>query len=581
MNKYLLHIILLLFTSLHFQAQNLDKIGKKDMIKVSGGFNLNTITYASSGTSYAGRDPFTWFASGNINVSILDISLPFSYTYSNRVGKFTQPYNQAAFHPKYKWIQAHVGKISMNFSPYTLSGHIFAGGGIDLTPGKWKISLMTGRLNKAIAYDPVLNNLNEITYKRFGYGIKTGYQGKKYELSAIVFKAKDYSNSISYIPMGTDIHPQDNLVLSLSGKTTLVKNLSLEGEYAVSGLTQSTLDINPTEGKQTLSFFKPLISGNSTTNFYQAYKSSISYKLKTASIALNFEHVDPGYKTLGGYYFNNDLENYTLAPSLKLLKGKMNLAVNAGFQKNNLSGDKSATTNRWIGSLNMNYSPVQKFTINGSYSNFSTYTKNRPSTEPFYYQPADTLNFYQLSQNASAGITMQTGKKDKDMSGNIQLLYNFQESTNITGNIQDANAFGYNVGVEGIPSYVQVGNLAYSARFKKSKMGLTFSSNINQTEILDQITLYIGPTLNIQKKIKEKINFSAGSTYNRQYKNSDLTSNVYNHRISLSYTMKMKNEKQGRMNLSLNANWMQKLPTISTETKFSELNIFANLNYSF
>jgi len=579
----ILHILLVfsLFISSSVSAQNLDKIGKEDMVTVSGGFNLNTITYASSGTNYAGRDPFTWFASGNITVNILDVSLPFSYTYSNRIGKFTQPYNQTALHPKYKWIQGHFGVTSMSFSPYTLAGHIFTGGGVDLTPGKWKISIMSGRLNKAVAYDPILDNTNNITYKRFGYGLKVGFHEQKYSVDLTLFKAKDDVNSLNHLPINTEVSPEDNVVMSLAGKTTLIKNLTLEGEYAISGLTQSTIDLNDYQASHSMSFINPLIGANSTTDYFEAYKASLSYKLKTASVAFNFEHVDPGYKTLGGYFFNNDLENYTLAPSLSLLKGRLNLAANTGFQRNNLAADKASTTNRWIGSLNVNYVPLQKLAIVGSYSNFSTFTRNRPTTDPFYYQAADTLNFYQLSQNTSAGVTFQTGKKDKDLSGTIQALYNFQESESMSGNIQNASAFGMNVGVEGVPSYVHAGNLSYSARSKKMKVGVTLATNVNQVEVMDQKTLFIGPTIKFQKKIKDNFNLSGGSTYNRQYKNALLSNNVFNHRISLSHTVKMKNEKQGRMNLSLNGNWMQKLPTVSSETKMSELNIFANLNYSF
>ena len=586
LSKNLSVLSILLLSSILAQAQNLDKIGKKDMVKVSGGFNLNTITYASNGTSYAGRDPFTWFASGNLNVSILDVSLPFTYTYSNRVGKYTQPYNQVAFHPKYKWVQGHFGITSMSFSPYTLSGHTFAGGGLDLTKGKFKVSLMGGRLNKEVVYDPILNNQNEITYKRFGYGLKAVFTEKKYSVNVIMFKASDQANSLSQIPLNTTIQPQDNLVMSIGGKTTLVKNLTLDGEFALSGLTKSTLDLNPYEGTQSAGAMNSFINGNSTTDFYNAYKTSLSYQLKIASLSFNFEHIDPNYKTLGGYYFNNDIENYTLAPSIKLLKGKMNLGINAGFQKNNLAEDKTATTKRWIGSTNLSYTPIPKVSVNGSYSNFSTYTRNRPTTDPFYYQIADTLNFYQLSQNASASLMLQMGKKDANRRGSMQVLYNFQESSSMNGNIQNANAFGYNVGVEGIPSYVHSGNLAYTSSFKKEKMGITLASNVNQTEFLDQKSLFIGPSLTLQKKLKEKINLSGGSTYNRQYKNETLVSNVFNTRISVSYAVKMKREEKGKkklgsLNLSLNGNWMTKLPTVNTETKFNELNIFANLGYKF
>src|SRR5690606_25043087 len=132
---------------------------------------------------------------------IMDIALPFTYTYSNQGGKFTQPFNRTSLNPNYKWIKSQIGLTSMSFSPYTLSGHLFLGAGVDLTPGKWKISVMAGRLNKAVGFDPIENNLSTITFGRFGYGLKCGYENKGYGGSIILFKAKDNVESLPFIPL--------------------------------------------------------------------------------------------------------------------------------------------------------------------------------------------------------------------------------------------------------------------------------------------------------------------------------------------------------------------------------------------
>ena len=51
-------VILLLTTTL--SAQNLDKVGKKEMVTVHGGLNFSTITYASDGIAFPSRDPLRW-----------------------------------------------------------------------------------------------------------------------------------------------------------------------------------------------------------------------------------------------------------------------------------------------------------------------------------------------------------------------------------------------------------------------------------------------------------------------------------------------------------------------------------------
>jgi hypothetical protein len=581
MKKARLYIILLFILLSHtIYAQNFDKIGKKGMAKVSGGVNFNTVTYAQQGKILPSREPFTWFANGRVNISFLDVSLPFTYTYSNQGGKYTQPFNQTALHPSFKWVKAHIGNISMNFSPYTLSGRVFLGGGVELTPGKWKVKLMGGRLNKAIAYNIQDNNINQITYKRWGYGLNVSYSNKGYTGEVTLFKANDVKKSLSIIPLNTEVKPQDNFVASVKGKARIIKNLNLSAEYAWSGLTQNTNNLNPIdEGQKTL-FINSIIDANSTTEYFNAIKTSLAYKLKFMSFSFNFEHVDPGYKTLGGYYFNNDLENYTFAPTFSLLKRKLNLNFNTGYQVNNLSDNKLSTTKRWVGSVNVNYAPFKVLNLTASYSNFSTYTRNRINTDPFYYQPADTLNFYQLSQNATASLNYSFGQEKRKSA--IQLMYNYQESYNMIGSILDAMAFGVNVENITTPSNVHASNLTYSIQLPEKQVSMTFATNANYTSYLTTQSLFIGPTINLKKSLfDKKSSLSFGSTYNQQFKSGEIVSNVFNHRISFTYTPKIENKKAGKINLSLNANLLQSLPTISSVLKINELNIFINIAYSF
>ncbi len=552
------------------------------MVQVSGGLALNTITYFSSGILNPGREPFTWYASGNVNVNILDVSLPFTYTYSNQGGKLTQPFNRTSLNPTYKWIKSTIGMTSMNFSPYTLTGHLFLGAGVDLTPGKWKISAMAGRLVKEVEYDVTADNLNQIAFRRFGYGVKCGYENKGFGGTIILFKASDNASSLPFIPLNSAIKPQNNLVMSIAGKAALFKSIFLEAEYALSALTQNMNDVNDASTNSNLSFLNPLIAANSTTDFFQAFKSSIKYQMKWMNVGFNFEHIDPGYKTLGGYYFNNDLNNYTISPSFILLKKKLTVGGNTGFQRNNLAGDKSATTTRWVGSINASFVPSPKIIFNGTFSNFSTFTKNRPATDPFYFAPADTMNFYQLTQSASAMISYNFGKSENK--NILQLMYNYQESTSLSGNIADAGAFGANseTALSGIPVNVHAANLAYSKQIKSMNASVTFATNVNRTISSFSESTFIGPTLNFQKSLfKKKSSLAFGSTYNRQYAYDVLTGNVFNHRVSFTYSPKFENEQAGKINLSMNANWMQRLAIDAGTINRNEVNIFVNLNYSF
>src|ERR1051326_5195128 len=315
-------------------AQNLEKIGDKDMLKVSGGFNFNSTFYHADGI-IPRRDPFAWFFSGNINFSILDWSIPFTYTYSNLHGTFTQPFNQYCVAPQYKWIKTYIGYTSMNFSQYTLAGHVFLGGGAELTPGNWKINLMCGRLKKAVDYDVLNNSDANMSFKRIGYGAKGGYEKNGHGLFLSFFRASDDPSSVPYIPAASLIRPMDNTAISISGKTKLNKHFFAEGEYAVSGLTRNTLAEKEAIGERT-NYLPGVFVMRTTSQFFHALKTSVGYQSQKFRLNLNNERIDPDYQTLGAYYFTNDMENITLAPALTLFKNKLNISANTGLQRNNL-----------------------------------------------------------------------------------------------------------------------------------------------------------------------------------------------------------------------------------------------------
>lgn len=559
-------LVLILFSFKKATAQNLDKLGKKNMLTVSGGLNLNSIFYQANGINNR-RDPFTWFANGNITLNVLDITLPFNYSYSNNQSKFTQPFNMTSFNPTYKWAKGYVGFTSMNFSPYTLAGHVFLGGGIELTPKDWKISVMYGRLKKAVAYDVINQSEADMSYKRMGYGAKVAYEKNGYGLGLNYFSAKDDVTSITYIPSNTAVNPQENTVIGVSGKAKISKYVTFDGEYAISGLTKNSLVSD--EGQSVTNKLPLIYKMRSTSQFYNAYKTSIGISLGLVKVNLNYEHVDPDYKTLGAYYFNNDFENITIAPSIGLLKGKLNIAINSGFQKNNLDHSKLSTTKRWVGSANVTFAPNQKWNFNGSYSNFSSYTNVRLQTDPFYIKtPSDTLNFYQLSQNANVTINHNFG--------NVKL----KQAIVFTGNYQ---VTGEKTGLTtGVPSRIYNGNLMYSFNFTKTKTSVSIGLNANKSEMQTLNSLYAGPNATIgQSFLNNTMKGSLGIAYNLGYVNSISSSSVLNNRASISYNPKIANKKLGKPSLTFSTVYTQKFKTIITSQAFGEFTGTLALGYSF
>ena len=558
-------------------SQSLDKIGKKDMLLIGGGLNYSSIFYNAQGIPDQ-RQTFTWFLNGNITATILDISLPFSFNYSNNQVAYTQPVNIQSFNPTYKWIKGYAGITSMNFSQYTLAGHIFSGGGVELSPKNFKFSAMCGRLNKAVEYDAVNNSDATMSYKRMGWGATAGYEKNGNGIKLIYFGAKDDPRSLTFFPINTNVTPMQNTVVSIAGKTNLYKKIKIEAEYALSGLTRNLT--SPEDlGTVPQNKFPLLFTPNATSQFFHAFKSSIGYNYKIFGVSLNYERVDPGYQTLGAYYFNNDLENITLAPVFNLLKGKLNLALNSGLQRNNLDNSKLNTTKRWVGSATASYSPNKHWNLTGSFSNFSTYTKQRPQTDPFYRNALDTLNFYQISQSSmlSAGYNFGNTKKKQS----ILLCMNYQVTGQNQGNISDPGIFGSTSNLQ-LPTRVVNGNLGHNLTFLSTKTTISTSVNGNYSTLTGMNIFYFGPNLNLsQVFLKNLVRVTIGSSYNQVLTNSYKTNELLNHRLAVNYSPKFHNTKVGKVGMNISVSYLQQLKSSQAINPYSTFTGNFGINYNF
>lgn len=524
----LISVLHLTILSNRVSSQDLSNIGKqKNPLKVSGAVSATNIFYGASGAK-ARRDPYSYFLSGSLNFDIYGLSIPVSATYSNQKGSLTQPFNQYGLSPKYKWITAHLGYRTMTFSPYTLAGHIFLGAGVDLTPGKFRISALYGRLNKATPEDTLITGAGTPMYHRMGYGLKVGTGKDGNSIDVMFFKAKDELSSIPYIPEG--ILPAENLVIGVTGRKTLFKRVSIGLDYGNSAYTRDTRSVS--ERSNNLMTNTGLLTARSSTSYYQAYKTDITYTAEKYSLSVMYEHIDPGYTTMGTYFFNNDLENITLNATTRLFKDKLNLAGNVGTQRNNLDASKMTTMKRVIGAVNMNYTPIDKINLTLSYSNFTNNSKIERKFDPL--QELDSLDFYQVTQSANAGIAYNFGSKERKQGLSLNGAYQIA-TDNLSKQISGDNQF-YNA------------NLNYRYAITPINLNLTLGVNYNQTEMSESTNSLIGPTASLSKALfKKKVRTTLGSSWNNSYTTGDLTSRVINVRWNNTYTLK----KSHNFNISI------------------------------
>ncbi|MCK8524403.1 hypothetical protein M0D21_22685 [Aquimarina sp. D1M17] len=523
--KLFLLIVCSSYFSLSF-GQDLGQIGKAKLFNLTGGISANAIYYEGD----ANRDPFTYFVNGNVNINISGVyNIPLSFSYSNQEFNYSNPFsfNRLSIHPSYKWVATHIGDVNMTFSPYTLSGHQFTGFGFDLTPeGPFKISAMYGRLLKATEFNP--DEPDAIAaYDRFGFGLKSSYQFEKWQIGLIFFKAKDNENSIDNpFPASLELTPKDNMVASLETNISLFDKAQIRAEYALSGVTE---DIRVQDERQDKGAFSFLLDENITTNYYNAFNLALTYPAGNGTIGASYERVDPEYRTFGAYFFNNDLENITANASQTIFNNKLNIAINAGLQRDNLDNTKSSELQRIVSAINLNLTASEKVGITGSYSNFQSYTNIRDQfdfiNEVGQLDNVDTLNYRQITQNANLGINYAIKKTEtRQHTTNFNLVYqnskNLQDDTEIENGTNDF----YN------------GTAAYTIGYPKRFLNISLAANTSYNTIGEDENLTFGPTLSIGKQFFDKklrANFS--SSYNASYTNGEQQNSIFNFRLGGNY----------------------------------------------
>ena len=562
-----LSLVLAFCAGIPLAAQNLESIGTEKPFSFSGGISFNQIFYSASGIALR-RDPYSYVASGHVNLSVYGWTIPLKFSISNKGTSFSQPFNQYSIHPTWKWIMGHAGYTSMSFSPYTVNGHIFLGGALEMAPeGKWKISALHGRFLKAVEHDTSRAGGGVPAYQRNGYGLKATYGTGQNFIDLILFHAGDAVSSIQKVPDSLFLAPQENVVFSVGGGKSIAQYLLLKAELATSAITRDkrTEKTRHSHLLARAGLFGPRLS----SAFYHAFKTSFNYQKEAWTMGLAYERVDPGYRTLGAYYFNNDLENLTVNASAAMSQRKLNVAISAGIQHDNLDKTKVSTMRRMVGSMNVNYTPSQKSNLSASYSSFQTYTNIRSRFETINqltpFDNLDTLNFTQISRNASfSGVYGLPGRESKGQ--HITVQFTWQDAADTQGQVgQHSGTSFYNV------------SAGYSVNLvpRNMNMAVSFNTAINEGPFIR--SRMIGPTASISRSFFQRtfrITFS--SSYSHTYTNGVSINTALNNRFNAVFSLRRKH------NLNVSATVVTRITKGEIrQTSFSEFTGTMGYSYVF
>src|SRR5690606_7558873 len=215
-------------------------------------------------------------------------------------------------------------------------------------------------------------------------------------------------------------------------------------------------------------FFNSKVS----TEYFKAYRVNLNYSKNRTTIGVGYERIDPGYETLGAYFFNSDFENLTLNGANTFFNDKLALSFNIGYQRDDLKNQKSNNTNRIVGALNATLAVSEKVNLTGSYSNFRTFTNVKPNQfedindSNLLDNEVDDFNYRQLSQTANINVNWVLANTER-RTQNINFNYNLSDVANEQGGVVrvgDGSTF-HNV------------NTAYSIGFPENEIDISTAVN--------------------------------------------------------------------------------------------------------
>jgi hypothetical protein len=242
------------------------------------------------------------------------------------------------------------------------------------------------------------------------------------------------------------------------------------------------------------------VRGNATSESYNALKVAVNYNIARTKtiVGAGYERIDPNYTTLGGYYFVNDLANYTVNASQTLRGGKLQLSTNVGLQEDDIRKQKVMRQHRLVGSLVASAQLQEGFSMGINYSNFRSYRFLNDTYSRLVRVPGqiiDTLAYSLVSQ--TMGYTMnKVLVKTETRSSQLNVVVTYVGSQSARANIKDTDS----------KTRILNTSLTYSLGFLPQKAALNASISYFRNALPTGIIQGIGPTIGIQKTFLESLN---------------------------------------------------------------------------
>lgn len=357
------------------RAQDLERIGSIEPMRMNGAVGATLTSNSMSGMDRR-QTPFSWLVSAASTTDLYGVSIPFSFTISERDRSYQQPFSEFGLSPTYKWATLHLGWRSMAWSRYTNAGIRFLGVGVELQPKDFVCAAMYGRLQRAVAEDST-NRYAIPAYRRTGGGVMLLFGNDQGNARTSFFMAGDDTTSLAHPPAG--VLPQQNAVLGAGMLLQIIDGVSLDVDIGGSLFTRNLFSPSLEKGgiagglqARRATQLRDYYSVLSSTTLAFAGRASLAAALPQGGVQLTAELIEPDYMSLGAYTFESDVFNITAAPTWMFFDGRLRTSASIGMQRDNVAHEKAATTTRWIGSIMANIDPAPEYGFGVNYANYAS-----------------------------------------------------------------------------------------------------------------------------------------------------------------------------------------------------------------
>ncbi|MCB0665970.1 MAG: hypothetical protein KDC80_09125 [Saprospiraceae bacterium] len=502
----------------------------EDPLSITGSAGIQLSTY-SSNLAVDRSAPFTGMLSAGLNISLLGVNTPLSFIYSSGGTAFnvTLPsFGFAGISPSYRGYTLHLGDRQMELGKYSFSNHSFRGVGGEVGKEKWYGKAFYGRLQRAQINDyRGFENVNTL-YKRKGWGVLAGYSPtSKGRIEFSLFKGWDDPGSVpqNLLDSTFNIDAGENVIFSTNIEQNVADKVDLKITYSTSGFTEQPDRLEIYDVSLFKSFLG-LLQANKSTRWNNALETKLEFQTGFGQLSLTYEKIDPGYRTLGALFFQDDQENFTGGLVTRLFNNKFSLIANGGFQRNNIAADKSDEYRRIIGSAYANYQITEKVFINLGFSNFSAVNRQVRILNP---NNPNTLTELALTNlNHSGGLHYR-------ISSSNQIAFNYFLQKNQTITTTDE--------IQEQVNDIQNFTLLYQNIWKSTGISSSLQLFLNRFEMAEINQHQEGIALNSSKTLKKnKIRSMLGFSYSRNRQRNisnqqEVTGNLFQTRLGFSWQL--------------------------------------------